>query len=88
MSLKGIHVICHKLLAQQRTTSYKHFLLSAGFSSCKDGASHNQEYLLWFVIPASLQTRCSASKKKIFILVTWITAWTGNDEADVREPDE
>lgn len=27
-------------------------------------------------------------QKKIFILVTWITAWTGNDEADVREPDE
>lgn len=32
MSLIGIHVVCHILLAQQRTASYKHTSLPCAFS--------------------------------------------------------
>lgn len=93
MSLIGIHAVCHILFAQQRTVSYKHTSLPCPFSQLDFQVVMKELHITRSVycVLSSLQAYRQGvllQKKKIFILVTWITAWTGNDETNVRELDE
>lgn len=94
MSLIGIHVVCHILLAQQRTASYKHTSLPRPVSKLDfqvvmmELHATRNIYCGLSSLQAYRQGVLLQKKKKKIILVTWITAWTGKDETDVREPDE
>lgn len=75
---------------KQKTVLYKYTSLnhpfSLRFSDCNDRDSQSQEYLQCLaILQAYRQGVLLQENIYIFILVAWITAWTGNDETDVRE---
>lgn len=86
-------MVRHIFLAQQRTASYKHTLLPCPFSQLDFQVVRMERHTVRNIycglssLQASDKVFCFR-KKIIFILVTWITAWTGNNKTDVREPDE